>query len=603
MQVRTLLRPRRLAPTARLAVLHALASLIVNLAIYSSPSSVYHPAAAMGDQFIPWAIGVNVSSAALVLLFALALGWNRRFGRFVLFDLVTSLFPFAMLGYLAISDPELKREIFGVIYIFFIFSKGLLLIWVALANVKDGTDDKRVGGWILAVSLLNYAAITPWVAFNAWPDADEPHYLLLTHSLVADHDFDLSNNYSQRDYKSYYPPDLPDHHSLINSRGQEFAIHDVGISALLVPGYAAAGRLGAMVELNIVGALLALGLYVLAISIGASQRAAIVAWSLFAFTSPLVVYSSQIYPEVVGGASSVWAVITFARFVRTHRIKFLLLIGFLVGLLPWLSVRYWMVVGPMLSVVALYVIARMRGGSKITAINRLFALILPVLLSIGLFALFDLRHYNTAMPNAGYFLYIKAMRPPMFSPDIYVGLPGLFFDRAYGLLTTAPVYILALAGAWVLVKRRPWVGGAILLPSLTYTLFAGFNLFWYGGWAPPSRYIFLAAALLAPLASLVVLNRAFGFVAWVAGIWSFLVSAGFTAFPLTRYTFWDVNSGALSQFVREHFGVDYGTIFPSFIRASAIDYALASAWAGAVIACIWLLSQPRTNRDVISEPF
>ena len=62
----------------------------------------------------------------------------------------------------------------------------------------------------------------------------------------------------------------------------------------LVPGYAMGGRLGAILELNVAGALLALGIFVLALEFDVGSRAALGAWALFAFTSPIVVYTSQI---------------------------------------------------------------------------------------------------------------------------------------------------------------------------------------------------------------------------------------------------------------------------------------------------------------------
>ena len=108
---------------------------------------------------------------------------------------------------------------------------------------------------------------------------------------MADHDFDLANNYRQRDYKSFYPaePHTADHHTLRNDRGQEFPVHDVGISVLLAPAYALAGRLGAMIEMNVFSSFLALGIFVLALTLGATQHAALTCCFLFAFTSPLVV--------------------------------------------------------------------------------------------------------------------------------------------------------------------------------------------------------------------------------------------------------------------------------------------------------------------------
>ena len=38
---------------------------------------------------------------------------------------------------------------------------------------------------------------------------DEPHYLLMTHSLLRDGDLELSNNYERHDFEAYTLPERP----------------------------------------------------------------------------------------------------------------------------------------------------------------------------------------------------------------------------------------------------------------------------------------------------------------------------------------------------------------------------------------------------------
>jgi hypothetical protein len=454
------------------------------------------------------------------------------------------------------------------------------------------------------VSILVYAAITPWVQFGAWPTADEPHYLLLSDSLVFDHDFNLANNYLAGDYKKYYPFPIPpsDHHALRNIRGEEVPIHDVGLPIVLVPGYALAGRRGAMLEMNMLSALLALGIFELALVFEVSRRAALIGWALFAFTSPLVVYSSQIYPEVVGAAGALWSVIAYNKVLATQRRQYLLWTGFLLSILPWFSVRYWIITGSILGVIALHQVVLGVGRNHFPWLP-IALLGSPLLVSLVLFGLFDWNHYQTPVPNAGYVLLMRSWPPSsMFSSKFIPGLLGLFFDRAFGLLPTAPVYLLALSGAWIACARKPWQASLILLPAIAYALFGAANRFWYGGWAPPARYLFLSAALLAPLSPLVTSRRTPRSISFVLVAWSIFIAVAYTAFPWTRYTFWDVNAGALSEYIYKRIGINFGLLFPSFIRASGWDYGIAGLWATLAAGCISKLVQrsPYITKSTLS---
>ena len=147
--------------------------------------------------------------------------------------------------------------------------------------------------WTFFISLAVYLALIPWLSIQSWTDGDEPAYLLLAHSLVVDHDFDVGNNYQQKDYRAFYPYDITDQHTVPNVHGEKMLWHDIGTSVLIAPGYWVNGRMGAMVVVNIIAALLAPALFLLAYQLGASEMAAFICSLLFAFSSPLVYYSSR----------------------------------------------------------------------------------------------------------------------------------------------------------------------------------------------------------------------------------------------------------------------------------------------------------------------
>jgi hypothetical protein len=546
-------------------------------------------------QLLIAALILNVLSTIFASFYRWRVQWRRRFVPSLAGLVVLSLLAFVLVRIIKTPQHDLRLHAFGAAYAIFVYLHLTLLITYALGNGERTSTDKMSGksleAWVFLVSLIIYGAITPWVKYACWPTADEPHYLLLTHSLVFDHDFDLANNYKHNDYKVFYPPNITNaaHHSVPNIRGQEVPVHDVGLSVLLVPGYALRGRFGAMLELNLFGALLALGIFELGLSFSGSRSAALASWTLFAFTSPIVVYTSQIYPEIIGAGVGVWAMFAHTKFTNTQNWRFLLLAGSLLAGLPWLSVRYWLILGPMLAVMALHLLVTKRANGFSLA-GHLALIALPAALSLFAFAAFDVYWYQTAIPNAGYVLLLRP-RPSLFSHDLLPGLPGLLFDRAFGLLPTAPVYVLAIAGAALLCRRSPWQGLLLTSPAVAYVLFAAPNKFWYGGWAPPPRYIVTGVALLAPAAAVILASR---IPRWLLGLltaWSFFIAIAYMALPLARYTHWTSTESALGDFLANVLGFHFDDLFPSFIRARVSDYLLFVLWLCALVIGLLVLTR------------
>lgn len=70
---------------------------------------------------------------------------------------------------------------------------------------------------------------------------DEPHYLVITQSLLYDGDLQIENNHRRGDYMAYAGRDLrPDFHRR-GRNGAIYSIHAPGVSALVLPAFAAGG--------------------------------------------------------------------------------------------------------------------------------------------------------------------------------------------------------------------------------------------------------------------------------------------------------------------------------------------------------------------------
>ncbi len=565
-------------------------SLLINAALALEIAHVLRWPAYLGSvrwhHLLPWAIALNLATAAILLALTPEEDRSRLRTYVWIGDWIVCLFVLGLVRALRIPDPQHMARVFGALWSGFIFARiGVLVVWVSLFRERRPA---KLRAAVFLVSLIIYVAITAWIAASVTANGDEPHYLLLTHSLLHDHDFDLRNNYDHRDWQPFYFYDLRDRHIITNQRGQQMPFHDVGLSVLLLPGYAAGNRVGAMMEINMAAALLALGIFEMALQFGATDAGGIACWALFGFVSPLITFAAQIYPEIPGSALTLWAVLCFAMYLNVGYRWAIPVAGCLLAVLPWLSIRFWVVLGPLGLVVALTLLARLR---LTRAFAREFAwLAAPTAISTLLYCLFNLWGYGKFEPNAGYIFFLPTLGRPMFEPQAHVGLLGLFFDRAFGLVPTAPIYLVAIAGAWPALRSRRALALALLAPSVATILFTAPNHWWYGGTTPPpSRYIVIALALLAPLAAPMLSRGVSRGIVTLLAAWSFLVAFEFTAFPEPRHTFWDAAQGGVVKTLDQHAHIDLGSAFPSLVQPVHSDYILSAIWTIVTVALIAIM--------------
>lgn len=478
-------------------------------------------------------------------------------------DAAASVMPAVLLAVLEIQAPGVRRELFGALNAVFALTKGSVLTFALSERAVRPA-------WVFLACLTVYAMLTPWTAKDYQETGDEPHYLVLAASLATDGDFRVENN---------YPPGLDPH--VVSDRGRWMLWHDVGTSLAILPGYAVAGRLGAMYTINAAAALVVGGIYELGLLLGASAAASLVSAAVFGFASPLVYYSSQIYPEVLGAACCAWAAVFFIRYTRTRRRLWIVLAGLMLALEPWLSIRFWMLVGGFGGVMLLY-LARAR------AVRDAVAACLPMAVSLVLFAVFDLKHFGTPLPNAGY-LAVREIYPQFWLRP-HVAFLGLWLDRGNGLIPLAPVYLAALAGlAWGWAKR--WAAAALCVPAGAYLLFLSFSRNWHGGWCPPGRFILAAGLLLAPFAAFSFEARRGRLLVRLLAAWTAGMSLVASAVPLSRFPSLNAKiPGGLFSYLNLRLHLDFSAWFPSWERQDTMDYLVSAAWLAVAAACVWWIA-------------
>src|SRR5581483_4374931 len=197
---------------------------------------------------------------------------------------------------------------------------------------------------VFLISLVLFLALAWWMTRTWLTLGDEPHYLLAAHSLIFDHDLDLANNYAQGDYRAFFKGDTLDPHVKITSDGKQILNHDLGLAFILAPAYALGGRAAVEYFLTFLAALLAVQIFLLARDVTQNRFASLLTWVALAFTPPLVMYATLIYPELLGALILIWSARTLffkpANAVSSWRVWAL---AICLAILPWLSIRFLIV--------------------------------------------------------------------------------------------------------------------------------------------------------------------------------------------------------------------------------------------------------------------
>ena len=248
--------------------------------------------------------------------------------------------------------------------------------------------------WLFLVSFAANAFFASGLVFPPHPlTGDEPHYLLITKSLIDDGDIDLYNNTVQEDHRRFYPGVMETHAKPgRGGPGTLYSRHLPGLSILLLPFYALADRMESLsafvfivrLPICLLTALLGAVFFLFALDLTGSRRAATAAWCVFSFSAPVFFYSSLIYPEV---PAALIAILAFrVLFMRPKAgPAALLLSGAGIGLLPWFSAKY-----AVLSIV-LFILAAAPRLKKFRSSRRELLHLSAAPVVLGLLYLFFLR--------------------------------------------------------------------------------------------------------------------------------------------------------------------------------------------------------------------
>jgi hypothetical protein len=438
---------------------------------------------------------------ALLAVAFVAAAWIARLRLEHAWPLVISLVLWLPFLPIDVPAPFLLWEgpIEGLVWLTVIV--GVVTAWAsekAPTASRSVLADPAVAPWIAALVLaaLSFGVFSQ--VRDVIPGGDEPHYLAATQSLLQDADLRVANNYTQGDYLEYFPGRLEPHFLKRATSGEIYSIHSPGVSLIVLPAFAVAGYRGAVVTLVLIAAVTAAMTWRLAYRISRSSAGAWVSVVGVFATAPYFFHTFTIYPEVIGSfcvVCGLWLLIELADLSPVASAKgdragvstrALIAVGVALAILPWLHSRF----AVLAAILGVLIVARL--AARPAAVSRIAAFLsVPVFAGIAWFAYFYVI-WGTPSPAAPY-------GPDTNTSVSYVmrGLIGLLFDQQFGVMTTAPIYLAAIAGGVLLFRTRPRLAIEMLLIVVPYVMTAASFAMWWAGSAAPARFLVAILPLAA----------------------------------------------------------------------------------------------------------
>ena len=312
------------------------------------------------------------------------------------------------------------------------------------------------------------------------PNGDQPNYELEAVGLAYDQTRDMTADYTLPErYRLVFPLGVSGVEAYRYKHGGELvSVHNVGLPLLLAPAlpWISEGQVLSPgkdlwpwhLEIILMAALAAQLLYGILRRLR-PQHPYLVAgvWASVVFSAPMVVYASQVYPEM---PAVLLALIAVDALLKPPSRRTIVYGAGASALLPWLHVRFLPIAALLAVGFAMRAVAALPAEQRRTAATVRSAAwaIVPLLLSLVVMAIAFQHWYGSPWPGAQYRL--AQTRQAQTLSASWTTLAGGFWSAQNGWLPFAPVCILALASIGYTVGRyRVWalfglaVAGAYLL--------------------------------------------------------------------------------------------------------------------------------------------
>jgi len=361
--------------------------------------------------------------------------------------------------------------------------------WRERLAIKSGTP------WIAGAVTLVMAITLAVLLRDRLPAGDEPHYLVITQSLLKDGDLRIQNNHDRGDYDEYFADGLLPDFLKRGRDGEIYSVHAPGVSTLVLPAFAIAGYPGAVIS---IAALCALGMaltWLVAERVTSNRQAAWAAWSALVTSAPLAFHSMTVFPDAAGAALMavlLFVLVALDRDPSLVRRSHLSAAGMALATLPWLHTRFALLSALSGVIVVLRLLDRPERWRSTKGRALVWFGVPPLVSAIAWFMFFWVI-YGTPNPAAPY--GGSQQNSIQWIPN---GLVGLAFDQQFGLLPNAPVMALVPYGLVLFVRSNRRLALELVTIAVPYgVVVASFGM-WWGGWSAPARFLVCVLPFAAP---------------------------------------------------------------------------------------------------------
>ncbi len=414
-----------------------------------------------------------VLTAGIISLYTTIIfgGGSLKFVFFITLIVITSEFIFRffssgiMLPYILMLFSPITLIFYSTTPDFRIRVTSLLLLaYIFSAPFKQGKIKKWYSGWskkpvlIWIIPLIIFSMLSLWLDHKGVElSGDEPHYLMVTQSLVEDLDLSLKNNVEERTYLDFIPAGIPAH--MIIHKGKHLSFHMPGLSFLLIPFYIVFNLAGDIISphlffrlsISVINAFFPFVLfYIMRLLFPDKKLSGI--WLLSILTVPFLFHSVHIFPELPAATLLAGSFLFLYRDDPKPGIA-----GFLFSLTIWFHVKYY---PPLMLFAGFAVWKLLKENSKK---DLLKFLLYPALSSIILL-LFSKAVYGTFNPSGIFPAENYWSTPILLKLKVFL---AYFFDQRDGLILYAPFLFLFLFG--LKLKNLSWKILAAIIS--VYTIF------------------------------------------------------------------------------------------------------------------------------------
>jgi hypothetical protein len=368
---------------------------------------------------------------------------------------------------------------------------------------------------------------------------DEPHYEMITHSLVFDRDLDLTSDYANRNNLALGGHFEGGNHLQPGKNGRLRPVHDIGMPLLFAPYYAVAymvtGQLVAhvparwldrarlnftvllrhLLSLAMIGLTAAIAVHLFSIfsSLAVTNNRAFTWALLLVLSPPILSHSFLFFTEILSafialsvfvwiragqagqaGQAGLKSCATSATLFQTRCQA--LLAGGATGYLLLVHARN---VGLIAGLVVLALLRARRWPDRGRIVAFMSGAAILFVLRTGVTYHFWGTLITTPHERFG---TMDGWQP--FVAESVTRVIGWLFDQEHGLLPYAPIYLLAPAGWLVLWKRDREMCADISILLGAYVGVMTIPVLnahgWRGGWTPAARFLVPVAPFLAVLA-------------------------------------------------------------------------------------------------------